>query len=30
MAALALDELKELMVAIANASIKRTTGCLIE
>ncbi|WKL68426.1 integrase domain-containing protein [Pseudomonas qingdaonensis] len=30
MAALAPDELKELMVAIANASIKRTTRCLIE
>lgn len=30
MAALAPDELNELMVAIANASIKRTTGCLIE
>ena len=30
MAALAPDELKELMVAIANASIKRITRCLIE
>ena len=30
MAALAPDELKELMVSIANASIKRTTRCLIE
>lgn len=30
MATLAPDELKELMVAIANASIKRTTRCLIE
>lgn len=30
MAALPPDELKELMVAIANASIKRTTRCLIE
>jgi integrase len=30
MAALAPDELKELMVTIANASIKRTTRCLIE
>ncbi|TFY85891.1 DUF4102 domain-containing protein [Pseudomonas nabeulensis] len=30
MAALAPDELKELMMAIANASIKRTTRCLIE
>ncbi|WP_449101635.1 integrase domain-containing protein [Pseudomonas veronii] len=30
MAALAPDELRELMVAIANASIKRTTRCLIE
>jgi hypothetical protein len=30
MAALAPEELKELMVAIANASIKRTTRCLIE
>ena len=30
MAPLAPDELKELMVAIANASIKRTTRCLIE
>lgn len=30
MAALAPDELKELMVAIANASIKRTTRYLIE
>lgn len=30
MAALAPNELKELMVAIANASIKRTTRCLIE
>ena len=30
MAALAPDELKELMVAIANVSIKRTTRCLIE
>lgn len=30
MPALAPDELKELMVAIANASIKRTTRCLIE
>jgi integrase len=30
MAALAPDELKELMIAIANASIKRTTCCLIE
>jgi len=30
MAALAPDELNELMVAIANASIKRTTRCLIE
>jgi integrase len=30
MAALAPDELKELMVAIANASIKMTTRCLIE
>lgn len=30
MAALAPDELKELMVAIANASIKRTTRFLIE
>ncbi len=30
MAALAPDELKELMIAIANASIKRTTRCLIE
>lgn len=30
MAALAPDELKELMVAIANASIKRVTRCLIE
>ena len=29
-AALAPDELKELMVSIANASIKRTTRCLIE
>ncbi|PLR64527.1 integrase [Pseudomonas sp. QC2] len=30
MAALAPDELKELMVTVANASIKRTTRCLIE
>lgn len=30
MAALAPDELRELMVTIANASIKRTTRCLIE
>lgn len=30
MAALAPDELNELMVAVANASIKRTTRCLIE
>ncbi len=30
MPALHPDELKELMVAIANASIKRTTRCLIE
>ncbi|KGU86641.1 integrase domain-containing protein [Pseudomonas mediterranea] len=30
MAALPPDELNELMVAIANASIKRTTRCLIE
>ncbi len=30
MAALAPNELKELMLAIANASIKRTTRCLIE
>lgn len=30
MATLAPDELKELMVTIANASIKRTTRCLIE
>lgn len=30
MPALPPDELKELMVAIANASIKRTTRCLIE
>ena len=30
MAALPPDELSELMVAIANASIKRTTRCLIE
>lgn len=30
MLALAPDELKELMLAIANASIKRTTRCLIE
>ncbi|AEA66910.1 Putative integrase [Pseudomonas brassicacearum subsp. brassicacearum NFM421] len=30
MAALAPDELKELMMTIANASIKRTTRCLIE
>jgi len=30
MAALPPEELKELMVAIANASIKRTTRCLIE
>ncbi|WP_024692424.1 integrase domain-containing protein [Pseudomonas syringae] len=30
MAALAPDELKELMLTIANASIKRTTRCLIE
>ena len=30
MAALAPEELPELMVAIANASIKRTTRCLIE
>lgn len=30
MATLSPDELKELMVAIANASIKRTTRCLIE
>ncbi|WP_249582746.1 integrase domain-containing protein [Pseudomonas viridiflava] len=30
MATLPPDELKELMVAIANASIKRTTRCLIE
>lgn len=30
MAALPPNELKELMVAIANASIKRTTRCLIE
>ena len=30
MAALAPDELKELMMTVANASIKRTTRCLIE
>jgi integrase len=30
MAALRPEELPELMVAIANASIKRTTRCLIE
>ncbi|MEE4744290.1 integrase domain-containing protein [Pseudomonas alliivorans] len=30
MAALAPDELKELMLTVANASIKRTTRCLIE
>ncbi|WP_163019162.1 tyrosine-type recombinase/integrase, partial [Pseudomonas viridiflava] len=30
MAALAPDELPELMMEIANASIKRTTRCLIE
>ena len=30
MAALAPDELKELMLAVANANIKRTTRCLIE
>lgn len=30
MAALAPDELQELMLAVANASIKRTTRCLIE
>lgn len=30
MAALAPDELRELMLAVANASIKRTTRCLIE
>lgn len=30
MLALSPDELKELMLAIANASIKRTTRCLIE
>ena len=30
MAALAPDELKELMLTIANASIKKTTRCLIE
>ena len=30
MAALKPDELPELMIAIANASIKRTTRCLIE
>lgn len=30
MAALPPDELKELMLALANASIKRTTRCLIE
>lgn len=30
MAALPPDELSELMIAIANASIKRTTRCLIE
>ena len=30
MAALAPDELKELMVTVANAGIKRTTRCLIE
>lgn len=30
MASLTPDELKELMVTIANASIKRTTRCLIE
>ena len=30
MAALAPNELPELMLAIANASIKRTTRCLIE
>lgn len=30
MAALEPDELKELMLAVANASIKRTTRCLIE
>lgn len=30
MAALAPEELPELMVAIANASIKRITRCLIE
>lgn len=30
MAALPPNELKELMVAIAKASIKRTTRCLIE
>lgn len=30
MSALAPDELKELMVTVANASIKRTTRCLIE
>ncbi|MFJ3684125.1 integrase domain-containing protein [Pseudomonas sp. NPDC090208] len=30
MAALAPDELSELMLAVANASIKRTTRCLIE
>lgn len=30
MAALAPDELKELMLTVANASIKKTTRCLIE
>jgi integrase len=30
MAALRPEELPELMIAIANASIKRTTRCLIE
>lgn len=30
MAALAPDELRELMVTVANARVKRTTRCLIE